>query len=342
MNSNTNSTSSTRSHYQQEEDLTKEEACCWEPLEGTPETLNALIHELLLPGGRCCRGCGTFAGHDDNNSDDEYNWHFVSVLGLDSELLAMLPSDRVVSLILLYPTTLHLEHYLRRNDDTMTDNNMNAVSSSTTTTTTTDGAITMPKIPKKNVVFLRQLVGGTCGTIAVVHALANCLMNHHNENITGGVFPEDSILAELWRDAMAANDDEENDENEHEIQIMRRSRHFVESKQVQAARQAALAAMRRPEGSSTNRASAAGIRQGRHFITFVHLHGMLVELDGRRPRPVGRRLTTGPTFLVDAAAEITTMLTTATVTDPSIHVRCSLVALVRPRSCPSCCVRPAT
>jgi Ubiquitin carboxyl-terminal hydrolase, family 1 len=64
----------------------------------------------------------------------------------------------------------------------------------------------MQKMIPKNVVFLRQLVGGTCGTIAVVHALANCL--NHNENLTD-LFPADSILVDLLRDTHAANDDDD-------------------------------------------------------------------------------------------------------------------------------------
>jgi Ubiquitin carboxyl-terminal hydrolase, family 1 len=281
----------------------------------------------LMPWFRALLLGGNVASSASNDNDDD-DWHFVSVLGLDSELLAMLPPDRAVALILLYPTTPELEQYglRRRNEDAQHHH-------------ATEKAPT-------NVVFLRQVVGGTCGTIAAVHALANCLLQYNNDivNNNNGVadlFPTDSILSYLLKDAatsrVAAHDDaiDENDDSNTST-IMRRSRAFIESKQVRAAHQAAIAAVQRKDPSSATPA-AAGIRQGRHFITYIHWHGMLVELDGRRPMPVvcqgggGRSSTTGQkTFLQDTAAEISTMLTMAAVTDPSVHVRCSLVALIRP------------
>ena len=175
------------SRSQNQDDITD---ACWEPLEGTPEAFNALIDVLLSRsvGAEAAAAASASASSHDGNDDDD--WHFVSVLGLDSELLAMLSPDRAVALILLYPTTPELEQYrlLRRVHE---DN-----------TNTRDDATT---VPIQNIVFLRQLVGGTCGTIAVVHALANCLLQYNNDLVNTaliglqprGIYLSDRVVVEI-------------------------------------------------------------------------------------------------------------------------------------------------
>lgn len=215
---------------------------------------------------------------------DTRRWHFVDVLGLDDDLLSLTAHQGAAALIFLYPTTdKEIDLYLKRND-------------------------TASLNVSRDVHFRRQLVGGTCGTIAVFHAIAN------STQCRDGISPE-SLLNELLKETVEDNNDDA---------VMNRSRRFAESARVQKAHDAAVATGF-CDGISTR--PAAGQRQGRHFITFVNSHDILLELDGRRSKPVVCRTTTSAaTFLKDAAAEVKAIV--ATTQDSSIHIRCSLVALV--------------
>lgn len=209
---------------------------------------------------------------------DTQQWHFVDVFGLDNELLSLVPSG-AAALVLLYPTTIpEINAYLRRTDSA-------------------------PLQCPSNVVFLRQLVGGTCATIAVVHAVTNATSCHE-------AISADSPLANALKEASHRND------------LMCRSRHFVECAAVRNAHQAAVMATINVHGTTCR----AGQRQGRHFLAFVNRNGNLLELDGRRDAPVSRSTTSADTFLSDAAAEVRGIV--ASTNDSSVHVRCSLVALV--------------
>jgi hypothetical protein len=150
-------------------------------------------------------------------------------------------------------------------------------------------------------------VGGTCGTIAVFHALANGTQCH--DSILSG-----TVLEVLLNEHAGLHDADD---------VMNRSRRFVNSDAVRKAHDAAVTAAIR-EGGTTR--PAAGKRQGRHFITFVNCNNHLLELDGRRPKPTCRKITSEDTFLRDAANEVKSIV--AATQDPLIHVRCSLVALV--------------
>jgi ubiquitin carboxyl-terminal hydrolase L3 len=232
----------------------------WEPLEGTPDVFTGLAKELGL---------------------DTTRWHFCDVLGLDNELLSLVP-DGAAALIFLYPTTdKDIDLYLNRTEDSF--------------------------LVPNGAHFIRQIVGGTCGTIAVFHALANGTQCH------------DSILSGTVLEVLLNEDAVLHDADD----VMSRSRRFVNSGAVRKAHDAAVAAAIREGGT---RRPAAGKRQGRHFITFVNCNNHLLELDGRRPKPTCRKITSEATFLRDAANEVKAIV--AATQDPLIHVRCTLVALV--------------
>lgn len=226
----------------------------WEPLECTPDTFNILAKGLGL---------------------DTERWHFVDVLGLDDELLSLVPPG-ATALILLYPTTdKDIEQCLNRVEPDVLD------------------------VPS-NVVFLRQLVGGSCGTIAVVHAVTNSRQCHD------AVSPS-SPFAELI--------DNSGDTDS-------KSRWFVESESVRNAHQATVKSI----VGTSSQMPLAGQRQGRHFIAFVNQNDHLLELNGRNNAPICRGTTSSISFLRDTAKEIQKIV--ASTRDSSVHVRCSLVALV--------------
>jgi len=73
----------------------------------------------------------------------------------------------------------------------------------------------------------------------------------------------------------------------------------------------------------------SGIRQGQHFVTFVHHHGCLWELDGRRDEPTfrGKTSNNNTTFVQDAVTQIQKILS-VTTPDSTNPLRCSLMAFI--------------
>lgn len=213
---------------------------------------------------------------------DTRRWCFVYVLGLDDDLLASVQPG-AVSLILLYPTVTEAEEYLRRK---------------------------VPSSPSpSDVFFARQTVGGTCGTIAVMHALVNSI-----DDLGEAVAPDSVLLSDFM-------DDKQHDSLDKDDVVERRSQRLLDSEVIRKAHQAAY-----ETAAGSNKTPAAGQRQGRHFITFVHMDGSLVELDGRRTAPACRGATCASTFLHDAAAEVRSIV--AAVEDPLHQLQFSLFALV--------------
>lgn len=170
-----------------------------------------------------------------------------------------------VAFILLYPTLPELEAHLRRKSDS------NSCSF--------DGF------------FVRQLVGGSCLTIAALHALMNGIPE----------IPKGSVLSELIQTECDVSDKES---------LRRRSLDVVEHPSIR--RGHAMAA----RNLAT---SQAGQRQGRHFIVFVKKDGALWELDGRREWPMCRGS-------IDAVSAVQGIL--AASSDRRVHFDVSLLALV--------------
>lgn len=226
------------------------ESCCWEPLEATPESFNALLNALGL------------------SSAD--GWKFVQVLDLDDDALR---GTTAVAVILLYPTIPDIEAYLRRPTNASDDAPM-------------DGSI------PRNLFFVRQLVGGSCGAIAALHAFLNAV-----------AIPSGSPLQDfVERDGYSME----------EAAILRRSRQVVDNPSMREAH-------RRAAGPSSSSNSQKGQRQGRHFLTFIQRNGRLWELDGRREAPVcrGRQ---------DFGSHMQGIL--MSTVDPRVHFGSSVLALV--------------
>jgi ubiquitin carboxyl-terminal hydrolase L3 len=238
----------------------------WEPLEGTPKTLNTLAQQLGL---------------------DTTQYQFVDVLGLDDDVLAMTipPPTRCVAVILLYPTTdLDMEAFLARKGEAQ---------------------------DHKRCVFLKQTVGGTCGTLAVVHVIANSVECHSALAI-------DSPLSRL----IQKQEDDKNSSNFENSNAL--SSWFIELDGVRQAHQTAVDVMR--EGKS-NPKSRSGQRQGRHFVTWVHRGGCLWELNGRRREgPACRGTTHEKSFLKDTIWIVRQVF--GATKDESIHLKCCILALI--------------
>lgn len=226
--------------------------------------------------------------------------HFEDVLGLDADLLALLPRP-VVALIVLFPTCAAAMAYL-------------------------DGlearAITPPPATPSTPgpFFLRQRVGGVCGTIAILHALVNgarSLPHRDGDALLGRTLSEELLLDEdedtatppLKADAAAVCE--------------RRTQALLTSAALRAAHERAATAA---DGHAAAR--ARGVRQGRHFVTLTFTGTRLLLLDGRRALPVDCGTTTPSTFLEDAAALVARLMAAAETEGRGHHTHAfGLVAL---------------
>eukprot|EP00007_Cunea_sp_BSH-02190019_P001020 CAMPEP_0174233176 /NCGR_PEP_ID=MMETSP0417-20130205/3279_1 /TAXON_ID=242541 /ORGANISM="Mayorella sp, Strain BSH-02190019" /LENGTH=239 /DNA_ID=CAMNT_0015311345 /DNA_START=123 /DNA_END=842 /DNA_ORIENTATION=- len=173
---------------------------------------------------------------------------FSDAWGLDEEMLSFQPQP-VLAVIFLFPTSKCCR------DDSA-------------------------KVVKtEDVWFMKQLVGNACGTVAVVHALAN-----NRDTIT---LKEDSVLNKFLIETKDKSP-------------LDRGIGFGEAKGIEAvAEQVATDAT-----ENQTAAPAADDSIDCHFIAFTRVGENLYELDGRYEGPIDHGKTTAETFLKDAVAVI--------------------------------------
>lgn len=201
----------------------------WLPLEANPDVMNQFLRQLgLVP-----------------------TWQFGDVLGLDPDLLSMVPRP-VCAALLLFPVTEKYESF-RREEEAQIKAKGQAVS--------------------PNVYFMKQTIGNACGTIGLIHAVAN--NQQHLE------FGPDSPLKTFLINSTKLNPEQKAAflEKDESIRVTHES-----SAQ---------------EGQTE--APNVDEKVDLHFIAFVNVGGQLYELDGRKPFPIAHGKTTDGTFLEDAA-----------------------------------------
>ena len=225
----------------------------WPPLASSPTALTKLA---------------TLLGWDTSRSA------FVDVLGLDAELLALLPPCH--AMLLTYPTVAAAEGFL--------DAYAKAAGAD-------------------DCFHLRQLNGGSCGTIAVLHALLNC---------PGEL---EAMSNDLRRNLFGDGEEEE----------VVPSLQLVESPLIRDAHLQCVSA-------SSAATAEAGVRQGRHYLTFVRrrVNGTesLLVLDGRRDAPINCGETSSGEFTRDCAVLVSEMAKEVGRLDQAAALSFSLVALV--------------
>ncbi|XP_064419277.1 ubiquitin carboxyl-terminal hydrolase isozyme L1 [Latimeria chalumnae] len=175
------------------------------------------------------------------------SWHLVDVLGLEEESLASVPTP-VCALMLLFPLTAQHESFRKKQMEEVAEKQVN------------------PKV-----YFMKQTIVNSCGTVGLVHAVAN--------NQDKLKFEDDSALKQFLTETadMSAGD---------------RAKCLEKNKIIQEAHDAiAKEGLCRVEEGSVNF----------HFITFANIDGNLYELDGRMSFPVNHGSTTKDTLLQDAA-----------------------------------------
>jgi ubiquitin carboxyl-terminal hydrolase L3 len=177
-------------------------------------------------------------------------WELVDVLGLDDEQLSWVPKP-VLAVLLLFPCSEQYEKHKREEDARLKAD--------------------PPKVPD-DVFYVKQTIRNACGTMALIHAVAN---NADEIGLEEGKFKQ------FLRDAK-------------NLDPAARGALLTECQGVISAH-TELA----NEGQSATPNADDPIYH--HFVAFVHKGGRLYELDGSKSFPIDHGATTPETLLEDCA-----------------------------------------
>lgn len=178
------------------------------------------------------------------------SWSLVDVMGLDPEMLSFVPRP-VIAVLLLFPTSDVYEQYHKKEEGEI---------------------LAKGQVVSENVFYMKQNLSNACGTIALVHGVAN---NTDKIKLADGYMKE--FLEEAAKlDAVSRGSLLENYKS-----IINAHRELAQEGQT-----------------NTPGANDVVIH---HFITFIHKDGALYELDGRKTFPINHGATTEETLLEDAA-----------------------------------------
>lgn len=177
-------------------------------------------------------------------------WQMVDVYGLDSDLLATVPRP-VLAVLLLFPCSEKYDEHKAIQEAEVSEKGQ----------TVSD-----------DVFYLKQVVTNACGTIALIHSVAN-----NTKEIQLG----DGHLKQFLDDSKALNPDERGDLLQKAEGIINTHKELAMEGQTEA-----------PDANEP---------VNYHFVAFVHKDGNLYELDGRKSFPINHGPATSNTLLEDAA-----------------------------------------
>ncbi|XDV30604.1 hypothetical protein PO909_033491 [Leuciscus waleckii] len=178
-------------------------------------------------------------------------WQFGDVYGLEPEVLSLVPRP-VCAVLLLFPITEKYETF-RQEEEAKIKAQGQEVSS--------------------DVYFMKQTIGNACGTIGLIHAVANNQRHLEFE-------PNSPLKAFLLQsEKMSPEEKAAFLEKDESIRVTHES------------------------SAQEGQTEAPGLDEkvDLHFIAFVNVEGYLYELDGRKPFPIVHGKTTDDTFLEDSA-----------------------------------------
>jgi len=181
-----------------------------------------------------------------HNLGMDAGWNFVDVYGLDPDLLCMVPRP-CAAVVLLFP------------DNTEQINSQDIG----------DLASDFPS----TLYYTKQTIGNACGTVAIVHALAN------NQDVIP--FDASKHFKEFLEKTNLLNPEEK--------------AKFLEEDKLMGSAHGDCAS----EGDT--QAPGQNDKVNSHFIAFVNHNGSLYELDGRKAAPIVHSKTSQETFLEDTA-----------------------------------------
>ncbi|KAK2589258.1 hypothetical protein KPH14_007818 [Odynerus spinipes] len=178
-------------------------------------------------------------------------WGIIDIYGLEPDLLAVVPKP-VLAVILLYPESVKTELQNKEDEETKSKDNGKD---------TPDG-----------VYHMKQIISNACGTVALIHSVAN---NMDAVNLKDGFLK--SFL------------DESKDLS------------FAERGELLVNAQGIITTHKESAQEGQTEAPEEDTPVYYHFVAFIQKNGTLYELDGRKPAPVDHGSTTGETLLEDAA-----------------------------------------
>ncbi|XP_071949447.1 ubiquitin carboxyl-terminal hydrolase isozyme L3-like isoform X2 [Antedon mediterranea] len=173
-------------------------------------------------------------------------WQYVDIYSLD--LLDIVPKP-VAAVLILFPISKKYEDFCKEEQTKIKQ----------------DGQEVSP-----NLMFIKQTIGNACGTIALLHSIAN---NTEKMQLSG-------FLSNFIEKTKSMTPEE------------RAS--FLESDEGLCAAHEESA----QEGQTEARDEEVNL----HFISLVHMDGHLYEMDGRKPNPINHGKSSKETLLEDAAA----------------------------------------
>lgn len=177
------------------------------------------------------------------------NWSIVDVMGLEPEMLSWVPRP-VAAVMFLFPLSdAYEQHRLKEENDI-----------------SLKGQEVTPKI-----FFVKQNRSNACGTIALVHSVAN---NTDKIELSADGYLKKFLDEAQGLDYVAKGE------------LLDKNDGIINSHK---------------ELSQEGQTNAPDEPVNHHFITFAHVDGSLYELDGRRSFPVNHGPTTPDTLLEDAA-----------------------------------------
>ncbi|CAN9497577.1 unnamed protein product [Ophioblennius macclurei] len=178
------------------------------------------------------------------------SWQFGDVYGLDPVLLSMVPRP-VCAVLLLFPVTEKYEAYKLEEEEKLKEQRQDV---------------------SPDVYFIKQTIGNACGTIGLIHAVAN--------NQAQLEFDADSPLKKFLEQTSKMTPDE-------------RAIFLEKDESIRVTHESSA-----QEGQTE--APSLDEKVNLHFIAFVSNGGHLYELDGRKPQPIVHGKTSEETFLEDA------------------------------------------
>ncbi|GJJ72948.1 ubiquitin carboxyl-terminal hydrolase L3 [Entomortierella parvispora] len=203
----------------------------WLPLESNPEVLDKYVRDLGVPAP----------------------WRYADVLGLDEELMAMIPQP-VHALILLFPITEAYEAYIQEEKKRI------------------DQA---SQIVSPNVVFYPQTISNACGTMGVLHSIANNWAHGGFLELTeGGIMKK----------------------------FLERTVNMTPTERIQALEQDESLSNAHKSHASTGQTATPDIADevNLHYVCLIERDGHLYELDGNKPYPINHGPTTKDNFLANS------------------------------------------
>ncbi|XP_067842631.1 ubiquitin carboxyl-terminal hydrolase isozyme L3 [Heptranchias perlo] len=178
------------------------------------------------------------------------SWQFGDVFGMDPELLSLVPRP-VCSILLLFPVTEKYETFKQEEEAKIKS----------------EGQKVNPQV-----YFMKQTISNACGTIGLIHALAN--------NRDKLEFETDSVMKKFLDDSITLTPEE-------------KAKYLEKDESIRVTHEFSA-----QEGQTE--APSLDEKVDLHFITFVNIDGHLYELDGRKPFPINHGDTTADSLLEDA------------------------------------------